>query len=187
MTQLRRLTRAWRWPGAALLAVVVLIAALGGFERYHYPDNDTEVGQWVTLSRWKVRIDSCDLVTAEDGSYLGPHATIRLRAINTWHTSQLSINPDTVHITLPSGDRFGVGDQWFTFADAERSGRFDPGFERPATIVMLVDEGVSWGPSELVTIRLATEEFVPGFASDRWLGIEQAAAIQLPCPLRTDG
>lgn len=186
MTTFRKLVRTLRWPALTLLVVIVVITALGGFDKYSPPDNDTAVGEWVTLTRWDLRVDSCEAINIEDDTFSNPQVIIHLDVVNTWTQSQIGLNWDAVIIELPSGEEFGLSRGTFYFADAENSGRFDPGFERPALLTMRPEQPINWDDHSRVRIRLATEEEVSGFVTtNRWVGIEQAAAIEVVCPVRT--
>lgn len=187
MNQLRQLRRAWRWPGAALVVGAIIVALAGGFETYQPPRSDTEVGQWITLTRWKVRIDGCEARAGDPEQYTSNQIAIRMRVVNTWTETQTGINSQTVAIELPTGEQIGPGFVTFTLTDTERSGGFDPGLEREAVLVGTPEQTPDWSDEQLVRVRLASERISNGFAvANNWEGVAQVASVELPCPVRSE-
>lgn len=176
--------RSWLIAAIAVGLLTGGIALAGGFEPAAPRPADTAVGEQINLTRWDVTVDGCQ-ITPADQYRDQPLVQINLTVTNTWDASQASLNRAAVSIRMPNGERFGSSDEWFRMYDAERSGGFDPGFERPAVITMDLAEPL-WTDGAPVRLLLATERQRDGFIlSGNWVADETAAVLDLDCPVVT--
>lgn len=176
--RLGRRLRTWLIALGVLGLLIGAVAAAGGFEPGRARVDQIPAGQWFELTRWRVRVDSCQAVADPEK----PKVIIELQVENTWTASQYAMNSQAMRVVLPNGERFGMRDEVISFSDAERGGDFDPGFERPARITL--DPQQLWDDDGQVRMEFATEKQRDGFViGGSWVGDQLAAEVLLDCPV----
>lgn len=178
MHQIGRRARAWLIVLGVLGLIVGGVAAAGGFEPAEPPARQVTTGEWFELTRWRARVDGCETIDDPEK----PKVLISMRAENTWTASQYAMNSQAMRIILPNGERFGMADELISFTDAERSGDFDPGFERPVLITLNPEQEL-WDEGQ-VRMQFATEIQRGGFVvAGSWVAERLATEVLLDCPV----
>lgn len=173
-------SKAWLAVGGALLAALLVVAVLGGFNRASDRPADTAVGEWIELTRWDVRVDACRTLVVEDRA---PQVEVAMTVVNRWDSTQSSINDSAWQVRMPNGDSFGAGGSTIIFADPERWGAFDPDIQRPAVATMELEQPM-WEGDRPILVRFANERSTEGFVfRGAWSADGLAAQVELPCPV----
>lgn len=165
---------------AGIVAVTVAVAALGGFRPATDEGADAAVGEWLELTRWDARVDSCRVVLQPDRE---PEVQLGMTVVNRWQQSQPTINDNAWQIRLPNGEIFGAGGEYLSLRDAERGGWFDPDVQRPAVARLELLEPL-WEGDQPVRVRFASERENEGFImAASWYADAVVAAVDVPCPV----
>ncbi len=155
--------------------------AAGGFEPAKSRVDAVDVGKWIELTRWNVRVDDCVVIPDEDAGEPAD-VLIGVTVVNTWTETQYGFGSHMVRITLPSGELFGARNETFSMRDTERMGDFDPGFERPAQIRAETAD-YPW-PDDTVVIRFGSEVPRDGFIlAGSWVTDVWRAEVNVECPV----
>lgn len=179
MARMNPTVRTWLITLVCLGAVVGIIALAGGFNPRDTSARRIDVGVEIATTRWYVSVNSCEVEPAEDAD--GGDVTIHLDAENRWWATLDRLEP-AVGVELPTGEKYGFSDEWFSTRSASGGG-FDPGFAQQASLRLETEQPL-WEPDQPITVNLYDEASDDGYlASDRWYPSEMVAKVELVCTI----
>lgn len=177
MARINPTVRTWLVTFAAIGAAVGLVALLGGFGSRDTSPLRVDVGQEISLSRWDITVNGCEVEPEEDAD--GGEVTISVDVTNTWWATLDLLDP-AVGVDLPTGESYGFTGEWFSTRNAAGGG-FDPGFPAEASIRLETEQPL-WDAAEPIRVRLFDEASDDGYlANDRWYPSELVAVVETVC------
>lgn len=182
MSRLTPTVRTWVLTCAVAVLLVAVVGLAGGFEPRDTRAISVEPGRQVSVTRWDLSVDGCEMEADEDG---GGRLHVFLTATNRW-TETMTGFGGAVGVVLPDGERFGAGEQLMTTTNLDSDGGFDPGFTAAVRLRTDFEQPV-WDATHPLRVNLNREVNSDGYLlSGRWGPGATVAVVELACTLVED-
>jgi hypothetical protein len=183
--EVRGTVRLWLVPVAAVVVVLALVSALGGFRASQAAAGRlAHADEVLDLARWQLVVHSVELVRVDEYDPKTPPALrVSLRATNTTRQSIYGFGTDFITLATPNGP---LDLAEYPAQHGSRNGDFDPDVPQEVTL------DFSWptvpGVAPPVVRVLVRDERQPTnylFPTGEWtVKALPAAHLDLPCPDR---
>lgn len=182
MVRLTPTVRTWMLTCAVAVLLVAVVGMAGGFEPRDTRAISVEPGESVSVTRWDLSVDRCEVEADEDG---GGRLRVFLRATNRW-TETMTGFAGAIGVVLPDGERFGAGEQLMSTVNLDSGGGFDPGFAASARLSADFEQPV-WHSPDALRVSLHREVNSDGYLlSGRWGPGGAVAVVHLTCTVVED-